>query len=135
VWPSFSSFSFGLQVVEYQWAEPELEVVVGEVEPVLQLLHLTLELVERTTETLDLVLVERARFDPAQRLALEKLPQELYHRQDESDEPVLHPLAAVDDLGTPGMRRRRTLGRRKRRDVPGRPRRAGAGAARPSGLS
>ena len=92
---------------------PEIEVQVLRVEPELlaQLLHPPVELHERLPEPLDLLVDRRAAVDPAQRLALHQLAEQLDDGQHELGQ------AALD-----GTRGRRSSRRGARRRAAARPR-------------
>src|SRR5262249_55331596 len=117
MWPSVSSFVVRLDVVDRKRPEPQGKVVVGDVETALQLFHLLSEPLERLSETLDLLLVDRARLDPAQRLAFHQPAKELDDCQDEPDEPMFETLATIVDP-SPGRRFGGGRPRRCRRQWP-----------------
>src|SRR3954466_13491644 len=72
-----------------EWPEVEVEVVLGEPELVAQLRHPLVELHERAAEALDLLFGQAAGVDPAQRLALHQLAQELDDGQHELRQALL----------------------------------------------
>src|SRR4051794_12115814 len=83
-----------------EWSEIEVEVLVGEAELLLQLLHALVQLHERAAEALGLLLVERAGLHAPERLALHQLSEEIDHGQHEPGEAALDVLrVGVDAEG------------------------------------
>ena len=78
-----------------------------------QLLHAAVELHERPPQALDLLLGQPAAVDPAQRLALHQLPQQLDDRQHELGEALLDRLRVGVDAAAERVRRVRELARER----------------------
>src|SRR5439155_20607933 len=71
-------------------SQVEVEIAVGELEVLLELLHALFQRHERRAQPLDLVVAEPARLDAADGLALHELAQQLDEREHELREPALH---------------------------------------------
>src|ERR671911_2271774 len=84
----------------------DVEVLGLEAEDLPQLLHLLVERHERAPEVLDLLVAEPAAVDPAQRLALHQLPQQLDDRQHELREPLLDRVGVGVDAAAQEVRKR-----------------------------
>src|SRR4051812_15595476 len=78
--------------------ELQVEILAGETELLLELLHPLLELHEGEAELLDLFVGEPTALDAAQRLSLHELTQQLDHREDETGEPLLDLVGVGVDL-------------------------------------
>src|SRR3954471_13487572 len=89
--PPPPSVRMSLQQVS-QRPEVQVQVVLRQAELARQLLHPLLEEHERLPEALDLLGVGGAGVDPAQRLALHELAQQLDDREHELSEAALHVL-------------------------------------------
>src|SRR3954454_5295632 len=76
-----------------QRPEVQIQVLGGEPELLTKLIHPLVQLHERAAEPLDLLLAQIPAVDPAQRLSLHDLPEQLDDRQDELRQ------AALDVLG------------------------------------
>src|SRR5690606_20107643 len=71
-------------------SQVEVEVVVGEVERVLQLVHALLQRHQGPAEPFDLLVGEAARLDAPDRLALHQLAQQLDQREHELRQTARH---------------------------------------------
>src|SRR5215211_5756414 len=78
-------------------AEIEVELLVGEAEVLLQLLHPLLQRDQGLAESLDLVVAEAACLDPPYRLAFHQLPQQFDEREHELGEPTCDVLSIALD--------------------------------------
>src|SRR5689334_10771792 len=89
--PFPSSFLHRLEQVP-EGTQVQVEVLVGEPEHVLELIHPFRQGHEGSSEALDLLVAQRAGLDPPHGLALHQLTQQLDQREDELGEALLESL-------------------------------------------